>query len=142
MTEGMPTFTSGMPNRDLSVAARMSQAPSYGKIEFSKGEEWVALDVLETTWQKGAVGVVNNLKVLSHKSDISDANLQVILSDIISKEFPLAKNVNISVKDGIASISGEVPRLSDKYSIEEDFYPVLGIKGVVDNLTINPQLFF
>ena len=94
------------------------------------------------TWQKGAVGVVNNLKVLSHKSDISDANLQVILSDIISKEFPLAKNVNISVKDGIASISGEVPRLSDKYSIEEDFYPVLGIKGVVDNLTINPQLFF
>ncbi|MFZ0455540.1 MAG: BON domain-containing protein [Ignavibacteriaceae bacterium] len=94
------------------------------------------------TWQKGAEGVVDNLKVLSHKADISDANLQIILNEIIAKEFPLAKNVNISVNSGIASISGEVPRLSDKYSIEEDFYPVLGIKGVIDNLTINPQLYF
>jgi osmotically-inducible protein OsmY len=94
------------------------------------------------TWQRGALGLVNNLKVLSHKSDISDSNLQVILNEIISKEFPLAKNVNISVKDGIASVSGEVPRLSDKYSMEEDFYPVLGIKGIIDNLTVNPQLYF
>ncbi len=94
------------------------------------------------TWQKGAEGVVDNLKVLSHKAVVSDANLQIILSEIMSKDFPLEKNVNISVKDGIASISGEVPRLSDKYSIEEDFYPVLGIKGVVDNLTVNPQLYF
>ena len=94
------------------------------------------------TWQKGAEGVVDNLKVLSHKADVSDANLRIILNEIITKEFPLAKNVNISVNNGIASISGEIPRLSDKYSIEEDFYPVLGIKGVIDNLTVNPRLYF
>ena len=94
------------------------------------------------TWQKGAVDLVNNLKVLSHSADTSDKNLQVILNEIISKQFPLAKNINISVKDGIATITGEVPRLSDKYGIEENFYPVLGIKGVIDNLNVNPQLYF
>lgn len=94
------------------------------------------------TWQKGAVSLVNNIKVLSPKAETSDANLQIVLNEIISKEFPLAKNINISVKDGIASISGEVPRLYDKYQIEKDFYPVIGVKGVVDNLTVNPQLYF
>ena len=93
------------------------------------------------TWQKGAEGVIDNLKVLSHKADISDANLQIILSQIIAKEFPISKNINISVKDGIATISGEIPRLADKYSIEEDFYPVLGVKGVIDNLKVDPQLY-
>ena len=94
------------------------------------------------TWQKGAVGLVNNIKVLSPKSDISDANIQIILNEIITKEFPLSKNINISVKDGIATISGEVPRLADKYQIDEDFSPVLGVKGVIDNVTVNPQLYF
>jgi osmotically-inducible protein OsmY len=92
------------------------------------------------TWQKGAVGLQNNLKVLSHNAETSDVNLQIILTEIVSKEFPLAKNINISVKDGLATITGEVPRLSDKYGIEENFYPVLGIKGVIDNLSVEPGL--
>ncbi len=94
------------------------------------------------TWQKGAVGLENNLKVLSPNAETSDANLQIILTEIVSKEFPLAKDINISVKDGLATITGEVPRLSDKYGIEENFYPVLGIKGVIDSLSVEPDLYF
>jgi osmotically-inducible protein OsmY len=94
------------------------------------------------SWQKGAVALINNIKVLSPNAQTSDANLQIILNEIITKHFPLAKNINIYVKDGIATISGEVPGLSDKYDIEKNFYPVIGIKGIIDNLTVEPDLFF
>lgn len=94
------------------------------------------------SWQKGAVALINNIKVLPPNAQTSDANLQIILNEIITKRFPLAKNINIYVKDGIATISGEVPGLSDKYDIENNFYPVIGIRGVIDNLTVEPDLYF
>ena len=94
------------------------------------------------SWQNGATGLINNIKVESPNAQISDANIQIILNEIIRKQFPLTKNINITVKDGIATISGEVPGLSDKYDIEKDFYPVIGVKGVIDNLRVEPDLYF
>jgi osmotically-inducible protein OsmY len=94
-----------------------------------------------TSWQKGVTGIINNIKVLPAKTAKSDENITVILKELMRNQFPIEKTANFTVADGIVNLSGMVSTLWAKKKMEESFANVLGVKGVINNLTIEPVYF-
>lgn len=90
------------------------------------------------SWQNGAKGIQNNITVLPPKEAKSDQNIKIILGEILNKDFPLDNGLTISVNNGVVNVSGNVVRLWDIKHIKDDFYKVLGVKEVIENLKVEP----
>ena len=107
-----------------------------GKVSFYR-EKLIAQSL--ASWQKGVVGLVNNIYVLPHKQALSDSNLKTVLRGMKHDEFPYSKNVTITVKNGVADLTGSVDDLWTKKHLAMECSSVLGIKKVINNLKIVPQ---
>ena len=91
-------------------------------------------------WDDGVKGIDNQIHVLPVKIEKSDKNILSVLNEILKDDFPLMANkVNIQVKNGNVTVTGMANNLWEKNNLPKVFYKVLGVKSVVENLTINPQ---
>jgi osmotically-inducible protein OsmY len=92
------------------------------------------------SWEKGVKGIADNIKVLPTAKAVSDANLKIILHDILSDQFPAENNVMFTVSKGIVDLSGTVDILYAKHRIKDEFSSIIGIKKVVNNLQVEPYV--
>lgn len=89
-----------------------------------------------TSWQNGVLGITNNLKVLPYKKAIDDNNLNLILGEILKTHYGLEKGVTYKVNKGVVTLDGTVSSLWAKKNIEDDFFRVLGVNYVKNNLKV------
>ncbi|MEJ2617336.1 MAG: BON domain-containing protein [Ignavibacteriaceae bacterium] len=122
------------PNR-ISVSVDNGEVILGGTVSFYR-EKLMAETV--TSWEKGVKGISNNIKVLSPAKAVSDANLKIILQDILNDQFPVEKNVSFTVSKGIVDINGTVDILYAKRRIQDEFSSIIGIKKVINNLKVEP----
>jgi osmotically-inducible protein OsmY len=86
--------------------------------------------------QKGVVDVQNNLAVYKGKPGSEDWEiLEDIRTELWWSPFVDAKKVKVSVKNGVAYLSGEVDTLNEKAAAEKNAYEG-GAKAVINNLTV------
>ncbi len=90
------------------------------------------------SWQEGVMGIVNEIKVLPPQKAVSDANLRMVLQDILDSRFSLDKNVSFTVDNGTVVLNGPVVSLWDKQQMQQEFSRVIGVKKVVNNLVVEP----
>jgi len=92
------------------------------------------------SWQNGALGIQDNIKVLPPKIARSDENISKVLYSILGEDFPLDKSINVEVNHGVVTINGDVQTLWDKKQIKDDFSRVLGVKDIINKLDVNYQV--
>jgi len=88
------------------------------------------------SWQDGVIDMTSSIKVLSPTVAKSDENLKQIIADILQKSFSLEKNVSYDVSNGIVDIKGKVSSLFAKDHIQEEIQHLLGVKDVVNEMTV------
>ena len=118
---------------------RISVRVNNGLVFFTGEVSFYREKLMATTiasWQKGVKGIENELTVLTPKAARSDANLDIILHEILENEFPLDKNVDLTVQNGVVKMRGQAYRLWDKRKMEEEFLKVIGVKEVINELTV------
>ncbi len=88
------------------------------------------------SWQDGVTDMISDIKILPSKVVRSDSNLEEIINDILTKHFPLEKNIKFSLKNGKVTLSGDVTNLYAKTHLPEEIEQVIGIENVVTNLSV------
>ena len=73
---------------------------------------------------------------LPPKKAKSDENLKRVLQGILDNRFPIEKNVDFGIKDGVVTLNGTVTTLWAKNQIEEIFSNVIGVKSVNNYLAV------
>ena len=91
------------------------------------------------SWQNGVLGITNNIKVLPYKKAIDDNNLNIILGEILKTHYGLEKGVTYKVNKGVVTLDGTVSSLWAKKNIEDDFFRVLGVNYVKNNLKVSEE---
>ena len=120
------------PNR-IKVAVDNGVIELRGTVSYYR-EKLMAETV--ASWQKGALGIVNNISVLPPKLAVSDKNIRIILHDILKDSFPVESKVNFTVHDGIVNVTGYAHTLWAKQHIEREFRKVRGVKDVINKINI------
>lgn len=110
-----------------------------GKVDFYREKllaETLASQVL------GVDAIQNDIKVVPVNKAFSDSDIKAALESVLLNEFPLVNgnNINITVNNGLVTVSGKVSSLWEKNNIEDEFSSVAGVKSVIDNLEVNPGL--
>lgn len=122
------------PNR-IIVSVDDGEVILRGTVSFYR-EKLMAETV--ASWEKGVKGISNNIKVLSPAKAVSDANLKIVLQDILNDQFPVEKNVSFTVSNGVVDLNGTVDILNAKRRIKDEFSSIIGIKKVINNLQVEP----
>jgi len=91
------------------------------------------------SWQNGVLGITNNLKVLPYKKAIDDNNLHLILGEILKTHYGIEKGVRYKVNKGVVTLNGTVSSIWAKKNIEDDFFRVLGVNYVKNNLKVSEE---
>jgi osmotically-inducible protein OsmY len=93
-----------------------------------------------SSWQDGVMGIENEIHILSPKEARSDENIKSVIMEIIENHFPLVKNtVNVRVNGGDVALNGEIGSLWEKVNLKKECVNIMGVKSVVENLTITPH---
>jgi osmotically-inducible protein OsmY len=90
----------------------------------------------------GVQAIQNNITVVPLKKAETDEDIRDVLISVINKDFPLVdrNEINLKVDNGTATVWGAVSNLWIKDSIEKEFSSVDGVKGVINNLKIVPEM--
>jgi osmotically-inducible protein OsmY len=119
----------------ISVSITQGLVILKGTVSYSR-EKLMAETV--SSWEDGVLGIDNEIDVLPPKQVKTDENLKSILNEIIENKFPLVKGkVSVDVKNGDVTLTGEVGSPWEKINLKKEFMRVLGVRNVVENLTIN-----
>ncbi len=86
------------------------------------------------SWQKGATGIINLIKVLPEKIATSNKNIRTEVHDIIKDDFPLDKNTHFSVNKGIVTINGHSNDIWGIDHLLKDCHKIEGVKKVIDDV--------
>ncbi len=93
------------------------------------------------SWQKGATGIINQIKVLPVKSAVSDKNLSIIIKDIIKDRFPIDKKLHYLVKDGVVTLKGYSHNMWVTDHLQKDCLKIHGVKKVINDIKIAPEKY-
>jgi|GEM_PF-1055433 osmotically-inducible protein OsmY len=93
------------------------------------------------SWQRGAKGIVNEIKVLPLKIAESNHNIKLILRDIIKDRFPLENKVEFTVHNGIVKIYGDARDGWAKDNLQITFNHVKGVKEVINEIKVAPNRY-
>ena len=122
------------PNR-IKVAVSNGVIKLSGTISYPR--EKLLAETL-ATWQRGALGVVDQIKVLSPRAAESNHNMKILLGDVLKYKFPLQrKDIYFSVHNGIVKIEGHTNSGWAKENLVKDFSKVKGVKKLIDDLGTN-----
>jgi osmotically-inducible protein OsmY len=120
----------------ISVGVDQGLVILKGSVSYSN-EKLMAETV--SSWQDGVHGIDNEITVLLPRQVKTDENLKSILNEIVKNKFPLVKDrVSVNVKNGEVTLTGEVESPWEKISMKKEFMRVVGVKDVVENLTVHP----
>jgi osmotically-inducible protein OsmY len=122
------------PNR-ITVSVDNGEVILGGTVSFYR-EKLMAETV--ASWEKGVKGISDNIKVLPSAKAESDANLKLILHDILHDQFPVEKNVSFTINNGVVDLNGTVDILYAKRRIKDEFSSIIGVKKVINNLQVEP----
>jgi osmotically-inducible protein OsmY len=122
------------PNR-ITVSVDNGEVILGGKVSFYR-EKLMAETV--ASWEKGVKGISDNIKVLPSAKAVSDANLKLILHDILHDQFPVEKNVSFTINNGVVDLNGTVDILYAKRRIKDELSSIIGVKKVINNLQVEP----
>lgn len=131
-------------NRSILEPNRIKINVDNGEIELNGTVSYYREKLMAesiASWQRGAKGIINNIKVLPPKIAVNDQNLKIILSDILKDHFPRETKVNFTVNKGIVDVAGYSHTLWAKDHIERDFRKVRGVKDVVNNIKAAPEQY-
>ncbi len=84
--------------------------------------------------EKGATGIVNQIKVLPKRIALSSKNLRVVVHDVIKDNFPLDKHVKFSVKKGVVTLDGHSHDMWGIDQLPKDCYEIKGVKKVINDI--------
>ena len=115
----------------INVGVDNGEVILSGKVSFYR-EKLMVQTV--ASWEKGVKGITNDLKVLPPSKAVSDANLKIILNDILNNQFSMERNVSFTVNHGIVDLYGTVDDLYAKNHIQDEFSSIIGIVKVNNNL--------
>ncbi len=91
------------------------------------------------SWQKGVLGIVNNIKVLPPHKAVSDSNLRFIIRELLKNQFPTVEDeVKFTVNKGVVTLNGRVHTMWQREKMTEEISRIRGIRKVVNNLRIEP----
>ena len=124
------------PNR-IKVSVDNGEVMLGGTVSFYR-EKLMAETV--ASWEKGVRGIADNIKVLPPAKAVSDANLKIILHDILNDQFSAEKNVSFTVNNGVVVLNGMVDILYAKRRIKDEFSSIIGIKKVINNLKVEQHI--
>ncbi len=120
---------------------RIKVAVSNGVIKLSGTVSYPREKLLAETlasWQKGALGVVDQIKVLSPQAAESNRNMKILLGDILRYKFPLqSKKIRFTVHNGIVKVEGHTNSDWAKDHLVKDFSRIKGVKKLIDDLGPN-----
>ena len=88
------------------------------------------------SWEDGVVGMTSDIVVLSPVAARSDANLTEIIIDLLNKNYPLEKNVEFKINNGVVDLFGTVSDLYAKNHIAEDIQHIIGVKNVLNEIKV------
>lgn len=91
------------------------------------------------SWQKGAVGIVNQIKILPQKTAVSDWNLSIIIKNLLRDHFPLDKKIHYYVKDGIVTLTGYSHNMWVNDHLQKDCLKIEGVKKVINKIKTAPE---
>jgi len=120
------------PNR-IKVAVDNGLIELSGTVSYP-GEKLSA--ETDASWQKGALGIVNRIKVLSPKAAESDHNLKILLGSILKDKFPLEKDVQLTIHNGIVKVEGNSNSDWAEQHLTKDFSRIKGVKEIINDITI------
>ena len=126
-------------NATILEPDRITVRVNNGVVFFTGEVSYYREKLMATTiasWEKGVKAVENELKVMSPNVARSDENLNIVLHEIAQHHFSLDKKIDLSVHDGVVTMRGEAVRLWDKRKMEEEFRKVMGVKQVINDLTV------
>lgn len=123
------------PNR-IKVSVNNGEIVLRGDVSYYR-EKLIAESI--ASWQKGATGITDNIKVLPPKVAVSDKNLKIILSDILKDHFPVETKVNFKVNRGMVLLDGYTHTLWAKRHIARDFRRVKGVHDVLNHIITSPE---
>jgi osmotically-inducible protein OsmY len=101
--------------------------------EVSYPEEKLEAETI-ASWQKGASGIINLIKVLPKKIATSNKNIRFVVHDIIKDDFPLDKSTRLSVNKGIVTINGHSDDIWGIDHLLKDCDKIEGVKKVIDDI--------
>jgi hypothetical protein len=67
---------------------------------------------------------------------VTTPELRVFLNSINRPE------INVTVKDGVVTLTGIVESLEEKLSARKAVASVLGVKGIINNITVSDSVFY
>ena len=120
------------PDR-IKVAVDNGEVILNGVVSFKKEREMAEA---AASWQKGVLGITNNIKVLPHNEEVSDNNLDIILKEILKNQLGPEKNVKLNVNKGVVTLNGTASGPWAKRNIMKDFLQVPGVDFIKNNLHI------
>ena len=121
------------PNR-INVAVSNGLIQLRGTVSYPR-EKLLAATL--ASWQRGALGIVNRIKVLSPKAAESNKNMKILLGDVLKDKFPLQSNLQVTVHNGIVKIKGYADSSWAKYHLTKDFSRIKGVKKIINDITTN-----
>lgn len=86
------------------------------------------------SWQKGVVGIINDIKVLPHYAAVSNKNLKHIVKDIIKDKFSLDKRIHFIVNNGIVTLEGHSNNDWTLDNLKKDCLKIEGVRKVINDI--------
>lgn len=86
------------------------------------------------SWQKGASGIINLIKVLPKKIAMSNKNIRSVAHDIIKDDFPLDTRTRLTINKGILTINGHSNDIWGIDHLSKDCYKLEGVKDVINDI--------
>ena len=89
----------------------------------------------------GVRAVVNDVEVkLSTDNQRSDEDIARAASDVLEWNIVLPKNLLVVVDDGWITLTGKVQWQFQKNTAEDSVKRLIGVRGVINNITITPRV--
>ncbi len=91
---------------------------------------------------KGVYGIENDITLTPLKEAMADNEIRDVLVSVLNKDFPLVDQgrINFTVNHGTVTVWGTVSNLWIKDSIAKEFKSIEGVKSVVNNLAVKPEM--
>lgn len=124
------------PNR-INVEVKDGVVTLSGTVSYFR-EKLMAQSI--ASWQDGVSDMKSSIKVLSPGIAKSDENLKIIIDGILKRDFPSEKYIKFDVSNGEVSLWGNTLNLYAKNHIPEEIQKVLGVKSVINEMSVNRNI--
>jgi osmotically-inducible protein OsmY len=88
------------------------------------------------SWQDGVIDMTSSIKLLPPSSAVSDQNIKALINDIRNKHFSIEKDVKFDIHNGLVKLYGSAKSLYAINHFQEEIQHLLGVKDVINNLTL------